>query len=193
MENGKRKNTENRREKSQLDLCYCKSLLRVRGITELEAKIEEKLNELSDLVTEAKEYYRECMGYRFVMRIMYQQSPISYKGMPKLNTDILHIPIMNFTSTQYEGNTVIKRQVVFSWENISTALDEANASLDERLLHMRVYYAFKDFYCRSRGISQELSSLYHSKAHFEKMIQHEKMAVHNLPKFMTRKLSNFDR
>ncbi len=188
MSDGKRKHTETGRRKTQLDLCYCKSLLRVRGITELEARIEEKLNELSNLVTEAKGYYRECMRYRFVMRIMYQQSPISYKGMPKLNTDTLHIPIMNFTSTQYEGRAVIKRQVVFSWEGVSDALDKANASLDERLLHMRVYYAFKDFYCRSRGIAQELSSLYNSKAYFEKMIEYERMALHNLPKFMTEKV-----
>ncbi|ATD64984.1 hypothetical protein ACFPVS_02565 [Neisseria weixii] len=184
--------TENTRNKVQLKFSYHKSLLRVRGIKELEAEIEEKKRALSQLVTEARDFYGKCMKYRFVMRIMYQQSPIVYKGRIKLNTETLHIPIMNFIEIYYDNASMTtgkkrKKQVVFAWEAVSKALDEANASLDERLIHMRVYHAFKDFYSRSRGIAQELSCLYHSKNHFEQMIEYEKMGRKDLPAFMLEK------
>lgn len=76
---------------------------------------------------------------------------------------------------------VCRERSFFKWADISTALDDTNASLDERLLHMKVYFDCRQYFCRGRQIAGDLAELFSMKEIFDEILRIENLDRKNLP------------
>lgn len=162
-----------------LGIEHCKSLLRVRGFDEYEpvGKIEK---EYLQLISEALSFYKECLQYKFVLNLVYVKSPLSLRniGVKYKHADF-HMPYI--TWAYWRGGY---RVTVVDWNIVSAELDKANATLDERLLHMRVHMAMVDFKVRSKNIAERLRSAHKLKIELENMLAQENFEYRDMPEFM---------
>ena len=155
---------------AQKDLLHGKSLLRVRGLYSLEQTILQKQNELAQLVLNASSFYNECQELPFVLSIAYIRQTIAYKNAPKFDRAKFHIPAIGFVQW-----VCGERKDISKWEDVSRHLESANVSLDERLLHMQAFCAFKEIYYHGRQLAEDLKCLYRLQSEIRSMIRHEQM------------------
>lgn len=169
---------------SYTDLEHCKRLLRVRGIEEVGLEILQKESELETVIREARSYHEACSHVDLVANVTYLSKGIKYQHMEA--PERFHVPFLVFSSQVALEHRPGKfqRKDHYKWEEISKMLDDINASLDERLIHMRIFFAFKNFYYRGRQVAEDLRVLYRLKFEFDSMLEFEHMAGKNLPKFM---------
>ncbi|UOO87672.1 hypothetical protein [Neisseria arctica] len=80
--------------------------------------------------------------------------------------------------------TVSERRDINTWDELSAKLDETNASLEERQIHMFMFIQFKVIYAQARVVAQELVSLYGLKSDRDDMFEFESMKVSAMPKIM---------
>lgn len=180
--------TDSCEEQSYTNSEHYKSLLRVRGIEAVEQEILKKESELEEITREARLYYEVCMKVNLVTNVTYLSKKVNYQYMDKPGK--FHVPFLVFSSQipLKHGIGRFQRKDHYNWEEVSKMLDNCNASLDERLMHMKVFFAFKDFYFRARQVAEDLRVLYRLKFEFNSMLNFEHMSSKDLPRFMRQSL-----
>lgn len=168
---------------SQANALHCKSLLRVRGVrgaSSIRLLIEEQKKALESITTEAKEFFEECRKISLFCNITYMRVKIRYEGAEKFVLAKHHVPKMYFCY-YLNKNMKGKRVDYFHWEEISDMLTKANASIEERMLHMKIYYSFSDFESRARAISDELKALIRLQKELLTILDFEGLSLKTLP------------
>lgn len=168
------------KNKLPVNLNTCHSILAVKGFNSIAESIQSEEQKLAQIVVNAKDFFSKCQKLNFIFSITYVRKAIQYSGMPKYNKADFHVPVMVFVYWDVEN----KRREIYDWETISNELDQCNASLDERLLHMRVFFAFKNFQYQARMIAENLKVLYKQNNELLTMLQHENMGLNRMPDFM---------
>lgn len=168
------------KNKLPLNLDTCHSILAVKGFNSIAESIQLEEQKLAQIVVNAKDFFSKCQKLNFIFSITYVRKAIQYADMPKYNKADFHVPVMVFVYWDVEN----KRREIYDWETISNELDQSNASLDERLLHMRVFFAFKNFQYQARMIAENLKILYKQNKELTRILGCEHMTLHKLPNFM---------
>lgn len=133
-------------------------------------------SDFSNLCDEARDFYNEIRKLKLVVRITYQTTPIKYKNICNYHPTELHIPYMFWT---YYGSK--NRDVIFDWKLISRQLDKANASLDERLLHIKIHLMMLSFWKRGRRLAECLRTAHILNNEMKKAIKYERINKNMLP------------
>lgn len=167
-------------KKIPLNVETAKKILRIKGFDCIREQIESEEQKLTQLVLDAKAFFAECQKLDFVFSITYVRKLIQYNNMPKYSKTDFHVPVMIFVYWDVEN----KRREIYDWATISEELNQRNASLDERLLHMRVFFSFKHFLYQARMIAENLKILYKQNNELLTMLQHENMGLNRMPDFM---------
>lgn len=171
----------NKLKKIPLNLTTAKNILCVKGFDSLREQIESEEKKLMQLVADAKTFFAACQKLDFVFSITYVRKAIKYNNMPQAHAkEHFHVPVMIFAYWDIEN----KRREIYDWETISEELNQRNASLDERLLHMRVFFSFKDFQYQARMIAENLKVLYKQNSELLDVLAHENMGLNRMPDFM---------
>ncbi|KLT72084.1 hypothetical protein PL75_10090 [Neisseria arctica] len=175
-----------KQSKTVVKLTNVKRLLRVRGLEEIENLITEKESQLLKLMDDARNYCEECKKYDFVYTVTYVGIPIKAKTIPAAKRKILQVPEVKFRKYIMSNSrgTVSERRDINTWDELSAKLDETNASLEERQIHMFMFIQFKVIYAQARVVAQELVSLYGLKSDRDDMFEFESMKVSAMPKIM---------
>lgn len=152
-------------------LVHGKRLLRVRGGKDVYRELEQKKSELAQLVREAQAFYTECQAVKPLYSITYTRKAIHYIHLPPFNLSTHHIPMMMFV--YWDSNQ--KRQAISDWVEMAERLNRANVSLDERLLHIQMWYGFKDYYYRGRQLASDIQCLGRLKNEMDIVLGLEKL------------------
>ena len=174
-------NTQKSGKDKYLKFWEYKRLLRVRGIEDIETEIEFKLVDLEKLIDEAQSFHEACQELDLAYPIVREHLKLSNKCLVCLDLKKYYIPNMLFFKNVVSSSGRQSRKKFFKWVDISTALDNTNASLDERLLHMKIYFDCRQYYSRGRQIAGDLAELFSMKEVFEEILQAENLERRNLP------------
>ena len=152
------------------------SLLQVRGFDFLQEEILSKMQQLATLIDEAKAYFAETQKLDLIFSTVFIKKMVSYQHLPEyVDKKTFFIPLITFRNA---------RRDISSWVEISKALDEANATVDERLIHMRIFFSNKDFYFRGRQLAEDLRCIWSLEIEMNRMLKLENMPLKTLPDFM---------
>ena len=174
-------NTQKPGKDKYLKFWEYKRLLRVRGIEDIETEIELKLADLEKLIDEAQSFHEACQELDLVYPIVREHLKLSNKYLANLDLKKYYIPNMLFFKNVVSSSGRQSRKKFFNWTDISTALDETNASLDERLLHMKIYFDCRQYFSRGKQIAGDLAELFSIKEVFEEILKVENLERGNLP------------
>ena len=174
-------NTQKTGKDKYLKFWEYKRLLRVRGIEDIDEEIELKLVDLEQLIDEAQSFHEACKELDLVYPIVREHLKLSNKYLANLDLKKYYIPNMLFFKNVVSSSGRQSRRKFFNWTDISTALDETNASLDERLLHMKIYFDCRQYFSRGRQIAGDLAELFSIKEVFEEILKVENLEPGNLP------------
>lgn len=174
-------NTQKSGKDKYLKFWEYKRLLRVRGIEDIETEIELKLADLEKLIDEAQSFHEACQELDLVYPIVREHLKLSNKCLVCLDLKKYYIPNMLFFKNVVSSSGRQSRKKFFKWADISTALDNTNASLDERLLHMKIYFDCRQYFSRGRQIAGDLAELFSMKEVFEEILKVENLERRNLP------------
>lgn len=128
------------------------------------------------LCTEAKDFYNSIKKLKLVTRVAYQAVPIKYKNICNYPRSKSHIPYMFWA---YYGSK--NRDPIFDWEIISSKLDEANASFDERLLHIQIHLMMVNFWKKGRRLAECLRTAHILNNEMKKVMKYEHINKNMLP------------
>lgn len=174
-------NTQISGMKKYLKFWEYKRLLRVRGIEDLEKEIKLKLVNFELLIDEAQLFHEACQDLNLIYPIVREHLKLSNKSLAGLDLKKYYIPNMIFFKNVVSSSGRMSRKKFFKWADISTALDDTNASLDERLLHMKVYFDCRQYFCRGRQIAGDLAELFSMKEIFDEILKIENLDRKHLP------------
>ncbi|OAM43426.1 hypothetical protein A7Q00_05860 [Eikenella halliae] len=136
------------------DLC-CRSLAKIRQPAAVAAEVAELEAGIYRLVREAKQFVRSARQMGLVRRVAYRSTPVSHAVLPAYPGKDFHVP--NICWAEYIGK---QRKDITDWGTIAVQLDAANASYDERLLHMRVHLAMRQYHDEGKRMLEQLKSDY---------------------------------
>jgi yfa len=174
-------NTQISGMKKYLKFWEYKRLLRVRGIEDLEKEINLKLVNFELLINEAQSFHEACQDLNLIYPIVREHLKLSNKSLSGLDKKKYYIPNMIFYKNVVSASGRMSRKKFFKWTDISAALDNTNASLDERLLHMKVYFDCRQYFCRGRQIVGDLAELFSMKEIFDEILKIENLDRKHLP------------
>ena len=157
------------REKSVCD----KSLLRVRGIEAVRAEIRETEEAVLQLVRSARQFVEQSRKMNLVRRVAYRTLPV------RIRQNVLPYPLWKFNVpnicwAEYEGKM---RKDIIDWDMVAVLLDKANASYDERLLHMRIHLVMKHYHLEGRRLQEKLKAAYVLADEMVRMAQSQNIPV----------------
>ena len=133
-----------------------KSLLRVRGIDAVRAEIRETEEAVLQLVRSARQFVEQSRKMNLVRRVAYRTLPVRI-GRNVLPYPLREFNVPNICWAEYEGKL---RKDITDWDMVAAYLDTANASYDERLLHMRIHLAMKRYHLEGRRLQEKLKAAY---------------------------------
>ena len=162
--------------KKSVNVKNAQSLFKVRGFNFLQEEILSKMQQLAALIDEAKAYFAETQKLDLIFSAVFIKKMVSYQHLPEyVDKKMFFIPLITFRHD---------RRDISSWIEISKALDEANATVDERLIHMRIFFSNKDFYFRGRQLAEDLRCIWSLEIEMNRMLKLESMSLKTLPDFM---------
>lgn len=150
-----------------------KSLLRVRGIEAVRAEIRETEEAVLQLVRDARQFVEQSRKMGLVRRLIYRTIPVrTGRVVPSYPLRDFNVPSVCWA--EYEGK---QRRDIIDWSLVAAHLDAANASYDERLLHMRVHLAMKLYHSEGRRLQEKLKAAYALADEMVRMAQSQKIPV----------------
>jgi len=129
--------------------------LKVRAPTAVVVEIASIEGEVYRLVSEAKQFVQSARRMGLVRRVAYRATPINHAALPAYPNKDFHVPSICWA--EYIGK---QRKDFTDWATIVAQLDAANASYDERLLHMRVHLAMRQYHDEVKRMLEQLKSDY---------------------------------
>lgn len=136
------------------DLC-CRSLAKIRRPAEIAEEIASLEAGIYCLVREAKQFVQSARQMGLVRRVAYRSVPVNHAILPAYPGRDFHVP--NICWAEYIGK---QRKDITDWATIARQLDAANASYDERLLHMRVHLTMRQYHDEGKRMLEQLKSNY---------------------------------
>ena len=153
-----------------------KSLLRVRGIEAVQAEIKETEEAVLQWVKEARQFVEQSRKMGLVRRLAYRTIPVRI-GRAALPYPQREFNVPNICWAEYEGK---QRRDITDLDTVAVYLDAANASYDERLLHMRVHLAMKRYHSEGRRLQEKLKAAYALADEMAKMAQSQNIPIGKL-------------
>lgn len=132
-----------------------KSLLRVREAEAVAREIAELETAIYALVENGKAFVKEANRLQLVRLLKYRPSIIAHRKLPGYPSKTFHVP--NICWAEYINR---RRLDIDDWLVIAKLLDEANASYDERLLHMRIHQSMLEYRLEGRRLVERLKGAY---------------------------------
>lgn len=156
------------RKKSMCD----KSLLRVREPEAVAMEIAATEKAVYELVANARHFLEQSRQMGLVRRLVYRTIAVAHPNLPEYPRKEFHIPSICWA--EYEGK---KRTDITDWAKIAVYLDKANASYDERLLHIRVHLTMRQFHSEGRRLYEILKTDYALVQEIQQMSESQNIPV----------------
>lgn len=167
-----------------LNLENYKSLLRVRGLGEL-TDIEKIETELLSLVQEVEVWRNQIKEFAFVYKIVNTTQNINIAGYTqKYERVLFNIPKLCWAQSIKVPGKKTARKIITEWEFISDALDRANASLDERQIHIHTFMLMHWFNSRGRVLRERLLQETHKQKQLDSLLSTEGLKLSQLPNYL---------
>lgn len=154
----------------------------INNTEELRKNIAEYEHELNSFCNQAYSFYKELQAEKLITNIIHRKKPITYKNAPQFTS--AYIPEISWiTYETVDGKS--KRIYLEDWEAVSKLLDAGNATLPERIFHMKVNIAMREIYSTSRNIAEKLRQAYNLLHNVNHMLETEEMTEQDFIKFQS--------
>ena len=170
-----------RMKRKVLNFANTKSLLRVRGLAEMD-DVPYWENKVLECVKASEDWRKETVSLDFVLPVLNISKSITipnYKN-PKPRTEF-HRPYLVWRHVFINGQGSRIQNHYQDWHFIQIMLDETNASLDERQLHYRAHMTMKDINMQARIAVEGLRQSVFLLEAKEELLKLEHIKITSLP------------
>lgn len=119
---------------------------------DVEKKIFLLADEIRSFLNQAENFFQHVQQQHLFRKVLLHKQKVSIKG---LESEFKDIYIPNFYWIEYIGD---KRKYL-SWKEVSHTLNRVNATLDERLLHIRIHYEFQRLHLEAKSYINHLKDM----------------------------------
>ena len=148
----------------------------VKSVATNQVQIDEKVcllaQEIRSVLLAVESFYDSLQSQKLFRNVIFHKQKVKLE-----NFDDIYIPHLCWV--EYIG----KKRVYLEWEQIADILNRANASIDERILHIKLHHEFQRLHLEVKSAVNQLKDSIQLSQNFLEMLKNQGISLKMFNKF----------
>ena len=138
--------------------------------TDIDEKIDLLVQEIRSFLVQVEAFFQSLKQQQLFRKVVLHKEK---SGLEKFDTKFRDIYIPEFCWIEYIG----EKRIYLQWENIAYILNRANATLDERVLHIKMEYEFQRLRLEVKSAVNRLKDMLKLSNDFMEILNNQQISL----------------